>query len=171
MPASVASADEYFKVVKLTCAPELGFVEGYATGAVNIGRLFYKNPEKRKQELIDKYGLYLRGDIKVECPLSFGIVNISIKYRQASASGRCGANPGAMMYVNVGDKKAIYHMPFHENCYSVSAFSFRVDKYNIKVCGRGHGEEGCLQIFLWNSSGKFIGRKEFEAYFKKKSSS
>jgi hypothetical protein len=135
--ATEVTADEYTKMAKVTCAPEIGLFEITSTGVANISDNYDPGYDIGMvfEDISKKYGLYVGGNTKHLCTVDGMNIEAHLVYRQPSASGRCGGNPGAMLEVFVDGEKVISGMPFQEDCYSTSAYSLKVDKYNVWVCG------------------------------------
>lgn len=144
LPLSSA-ADEYWKMARITCAPELGVFEVHATGAANIRELGWTDSRSDRSRVAEKHGLFIAGDINRSCALLATEIRASIKYREPSPGGACGANPGAELNLWVNGQHVVNHMPFHESCYDVSAYFLKVDMHNVLVCGgKEYGFQTCV---------------------------
>lgn len=139
-----AIADEYFKMVQITCAPEIQIFEGHATGAPNIGEYLDKSPEKAKKALKEKYGLFLDDHISQSCTNENGTLKLEIKYRKPSPKGACGGNPGGVLSIYINNKIIVRDVPFHEDCFDVSAYTFYINRYYVEICGGKMAAEQCV---------------------------
>lgn len=122
-------------MVKVTCAPEIGVFEVQATGASNIRDFGWTDSKSDRNRLSEKHGLFIEGNINRSCILPRTEIRASIKYREPTPRGACGANPGAELNLWVNGQHVVKYMPFHESCYDVSAYFIRVDTHNVLVCG------------------------------------
>ena len=146
VPVFEVAADEYYKMAKVTCAPEIGLFEITSTGVANIrdyyelgyvmGLVFKDNS--------NKYGLYVGGNTKHLCIVNGMKIEAHLIYRNPSPKGSCGGNPGGILEVFVDGEKVVSRMPFQEDCYSTSAYSLKVDKYDVWVCGGAGMPSHCV---------------------------
>lgn len=138
MLSASAVSDEYHKAINVTCAPEIGLFEVYATGIANA--------DIKGDDLKEKYGLYFPKDgenLSLGCIVDDNKVDVEVRYDKSRSSGACGANPGGTLYISVNDKKILHHIPFDQSCYSHTLMSFKLDSYNLTVCGKMKWPDYC----------------------------
>ena len=138
---SNVKADQYYKMVKVTCAPELGLFEITATGMANLHEIYEPGFDLSliSKKIADKYGIYIEGQTTHTCTINNIKIKAQLNYRKPSPRGRCGGNPGALLNVSINDEKTVLNMPFHEECSDASAYNLKVSKYALWLCGGGNG--------------------------------
>ena len=141
----IASADEYSKMVKITCAPAVGIFELQATGNANIGDFGWHGSQPEIEKLAKENGLFLSGRIDQSCVIPTHHIRVQINYREPRPKGNCGGNPGAELNAWVNDINVLNNVPFAESCHDTSIYFLKFDANYITACGgKDFGLQTCV---------------------------
>lgn len=140
------SADQFYKMTKVTCSPEIGLFEISATGVASMHEYYEPGYDLNivMDQIAEQHGLYVKGEQSHKCIINDMKIIAQVNYRKSSPLGQCGGNPGARLTVIIDSETVVENMPFHEDCYDASAYNLKVDKYNVWVCGGRGAPSQCI---------------------------